>query len=363
MWQDITEKDKNQFNKVITHPLQSYEWGEFRKATGIQVVRKGFFQPKTSSKSAEGSSGPDRHPTHEPKLTDAFQLTIHKIPHTPWTIGYLPKGNIPTPELIKELKKIGQENKCIFIQLEPNIKVSDNSMIDPTLSSPLKYAAHPLFTQYTFELNLTQSEEEILKNMHQKTRYNIRVAEKHTVEIKEENSKEAFDIYWQLTKETTQRQGFFAHTQKYHELMWQNLGKKNPGGLEAHLFIARYLSPESKVKIPLVAWILFTFQNKLYYPYGASSSLYRNVMASNLMMWEAIKFGKRLGLKIFDMWGSMGENPDTKDPWYGFHRLKQGYGPLLVKFVGSYDLVINPLLYQGYKVIDKLRWVVLKITK
>ena len=335
MWQTITPAQKHIFNQTVTHPLQSYEWGEFRKATGIQVIRKGYFDKNT--------------------LVDAFQLTLHPIPHTSWNIGYLPKGNAPTPELLQELKRLGKENNCIFIQLEPNIKEAD------IINIPLPKAAHPLFTQYTFVLDITKSEEELLKNMHQKTRYNIRVAQKHDVEIKEENSQEAFDIYWQLTKETTQRQGFYAHTKSYHEKMWETLHQSQSEGLQAHLFIARYKSPESKIKIPLVAWVLFTFQDKLYYPYGASSSLYRNVMASNLMMWEAIKFGKQQGLKSFDMWGSMGENPNTKDPWYGFHRLKQGYGPELVKFVGSYDLIINPTLYQFYKLADKVRWIFLKL--
>src|SRR5579872_3706169 len=101
MWQDITEKDRKQFNALATHPLQSYEWGEFRQKTGVQVVRKGFFD--------------------HGKLTAAFQLTIHKIPHTSFFVGYLPKGTMPTREMITELQKIGKAYHCIFIQLEPNI--------------------------------------------------------------------------------------------------------------------------------------------------------------------------------------------------------------------------------------------------
>ncbi len=81
------------------------------------------------------------------------------------------------------------------------------------------------------------------------------------------------------------------------------------------------------------------------------------------MMWEVIKFGKKLGLKTFDMWGALGENPDSKDPWYGFHRFKEGYGGKLVEFVGSYDLVIQPFLYQLYKVLDIFRWKLLRFSK
>lgn len=322
-------------NSGVTHPLQSYEWGEFRKKTGIKVIR--------------GKN---------------FQLTIHKIPHTKFAIGYLPKGTIPTEELLSELKKIGQENNCIFIQLEPNV----TSYKRKEISNKLVKSAHPLFTKYTLVLGLTKSEEELLKQMHPKTRYNIRVAEKHGVKIVEDNSDRAFEQYWKLTQETTSRQKFYSHTKKYHELMFETLKRpvilskaKNPKGvkdeknkLTAHLFLAKY-----KEQI-LTAWILFVFKDTLYYPYGASSREHKEVMAQNLMMWEGVKFGKKLGLKKFDMWGSLGPNPNPKDPWYGFHKFKLGYGPRLVEFVGSYDLVINPIFYQVYKLADKARWLLLR---
>jgi lipid II:glycine glycyltransferase (peptidoglycan interpeptide bridge formation enzyme) len=59
------------------------------------------------------------------------------------------------------------------------------------------------------------------------------------------------------------------------------------------------------------------------------------------------------------MWGALSENPDSDDPWFGFHRFKKGYGAKLVEFVGSWDLVINPAAYQGAKIVDKARWLYL----
>ena len=87
-------------------------------------------------------------------------------------------------------------------------------------------AAHPLFTKYTFVLDLTKSEEELLKNMSQKTRYNIRVAERKGVKVSEDNSDRTFEEYLKLTRETTSRQNFYAHSEKYHRLMWETLEKK-----------------------------------------------------------------------------------------------------------------------------------------
>ncbi|HSW96258.1 MAG TPA: peptidoglycan bridge formation glycyltransferase FemA/FemB family protein [Candidatus Saccharimonadales bacterium] len=341
---NVNEAQKEQFNTTATHPLQTYEWGEFRKKTGIKVIRRAFVEDK--------------------KILAGFQQTIHKVPKLHYNIGYLPKGFLPTEELLGDLYTIGKENKCIFIQLEPNVTVAEGKEHMDLLIRNSKFlirnSHRPLFTKYTFQLDLTKSEEELLKNMHPKTRYNIKVAQKHNVQVAEDNSDESFNTYWHLTEETTKRQKFFAHTKKYHELMWETLKQKSANQLQAHLLCAKYTPEAQKEPVTLAAWILFSFHDTLYYPYGASSTEYKNVMASNLMMWEAIKFGKKMGLKTFDMWGSMGENPDTTDPWYGFHRLKQGYGPTLVEFVGSYDLVINPYLYQLYKTADKLRWMMLR---
>jgi len=311
----------------VDHPLQSEEWGKFREKTGIKVVK-----------------------------TDAFQITIHKIPHLSQTIGYVPKGNLPSEKMIKDLREIGKRENCIFIQLEP--KIENGSKIN-FKNLGLIPSAHPLFTRFNFELDLTKNEEDLLRNMHPKTRYNIKIAQKHNVEVEENNSDEAFLAYLKITEETTRRQGFFAHTQSYHRLMWETLKPKpdekpNPNKLTAHLFIAKY---EKEI---LVAWVLFVYKDTLYYPYGASSSSHRETMASNLIMWEAIKYGKKMGLKKFDMWGSLGPDADKNDNWYGFHRFKQGYGPRLVEYVGSYDLVINPFLYKLYVLADKVRWAILK---
>ncbi len=334
----IDPNERQAYNAVVSHPLQTYEWGEFREKTGVKVLRRGFF---------EGD-----------KLVSGFQLTIHPIPKTPWTIGYLPKGNLPTKELIEELRQIGKEENCIFIQLEPNVQVESGKLkVENRILNSLRPAAHPLFTKYNFVLDLAKPEEELLKNMHSKARYNIKVAKKHGVEVVEDNSEKAFEEYLRLAKETTERQKFYAHTEKYHRLMWETLNIQNANVLTAHLLTAKYK------KTILVAWILFVFKDTLYYPYGASSTEHREVMASNLMMWEAMRFGKKLGLTRFDMWGALGPNPDPKDQWYGFHNFKQKYGPEPVEYIGSYDLVIHPVLYEGYKLTDKLRWLLLRLKK
>ena len=252
---------------------------------------------------------------------------------------------------------MGEKENCIFIQLEPNVEKKEGKRYQFKNLVP---SSRPLLTKYTFVLDLTKSEDELLKSMHSKTRYNTKLAEKKGVEITEDNSDNAFEEYLRLTKETTQRQKFYAHSEKYHRLMWDVLKQKNSeqsdkNKLTEHLLKATY---HGEV---LVTWIVFVLGDTLYYPYGASSNKHREVMASNLMMWETIKFGKKLGLKRFDMWGALGPNPDSKDSFYGFHKFKEGYGAKHVEFIGSYDFVIKKKLYLAYNVLNNIRWFILKL--
>lgn len=294
------------------HPMQSFAWGKFRKAMGIDVVQLG-----------------------------RWLLTFHKVPFTPWTIGYFPKGPKPNKKMIAELITLGKQKNAIFIQLEPNATGTFHL---------LPSSHHPLFTKYTFILDLTKSEDELLKSMHPKTRYNIRLAQKHGVVVTENNA--AFDAYLSLTKETTSRQNFYAHNEEYHRIMWKTL---RDAGV-AHLFTATY-----KEKI-ITTWIVFVWKDTIYYPYGASSRDHREVMAPTLMLWEIARWAKKKGLKYFDLWGALGPRPNEHDPWFGFHRFKQGFSPTLVEFAGSYDLIINPLLYRIYTIADTVRWKILKFS-
>jgi lipid II:glycine glycyltransferase (peptidoglycan interpeptide bridge formation enzyme) len=333
---DITENHKEAYNNSVNHPLQSFEWGEFRKKTGIRVIRRGVISGK--------------------KITNAYTMTLHKVPRLPYMIGYLPKGDLPTSEMLEDVKNQALIIKCIYVQLEPNIELDKVSSFKFQVSSFMKHSFHPLFTKYSFILDLKPAEENLLKNMHSKTRYNIRVAQKHGVKIIEDISQKGFDTFLKLYEETTTRQRFYSHTPNYHKTMWE-VFKDSRSGMGYHLLHARYKNKT------LASWVLFSFKDALYYPYGASSREHRETMASNLIMWESILLGKKLKLESFDMWGALGPEPDTSDPWHGFHKFKQGYGAKLVEFVGSYDFIISPKMYEAVKVADKLRWGLLKLKK
>lgn len=326
---EVLEKEKSSFNQTVSHVIQSWEWGEFRKKSGLELVRLGHF---------EGN-----------KLMMAYQMTFHQVPLFKNKIGYLPKGPLPDETMVKALFDVGRKRNAAFIKIEP-LQQASGQANHKLLSLGLIPSKKSLFTKYNFLIDLTKSEEELLAAMHPKTRYNIGIAQKKGVEVYESTKQEDFAIYLKLYFETTKRQKYFGHTPTYHRRLWEIL---MPAKM-ARVLIAKY---QGKL---LVAWMLFNFGDTLYYPYGGSSTENREVMASNLVAWEAIRLGKNMGLRVFDMWGALGLDAKESDPWYGFHRFKAGYGPMHVEYVGTYDLVLKPSLYNILNVADKLRWIYLR---
>ena len=88
-FQDIDEKNASDFNLSVNHPLQTFEWGDFRKKTGLDVIRRGIIDKN--------------------KIISGYQFTVHKTPNFPYQIGYFPKGDLPTNEIISDLEETGGE--------------------------------------------------------------------------------------------------------------------------------------------------------------------------------------------------------------------------------------------------------------
>ena len=134
-------EEKDAYNRVVSHPLQSWEWGEFRKATGLKVERIGFYD--------------------NGQLKKALQVTFHPIPLIGKNAGYFPKGFMPDEEQVAALRQLGEQHNALFIKMEPNVaqKVGVPSAhydIAQFLERNQATPGRPLFTKYTFQLDLTK---------------------------------------------------------------------------------------------------------------------------------------------------------------------------------------------------------------
>lgn len=320
-------KDKKNYNDLVKHPVQTWEWGDFQSDQGHKVYRLASFS--------------------KDKMTSVFTLSFHKIPKTDYSIGTVLRGPKLNEETIKIVKKIALKEKAIFVKFEPDVSKLDSTMYFSNVKISPKVAFYP----HTFLIDLKKSEQQILDSMHPKTRYNIKIANRYGVEIKEMTNDKGFEIYLKLLFDTTKRQGFYLHTKKYHRDLWNILKKTDI----PHIVIASYQGQA------LSAFMLFHLKDQVFYPYGASLNTNRQVMAPTLLMWESIKMAKNLKAKQFDMWGCLGLEAKESDNGYGFHRFKQGFGGELFEYIGTYDLVVNSTLYYLYNFVDKYRWRFLRL--
>ncbi|MBU1019368.1 MAG: peptidoglycan bridge formation glycyltransferase FemA/FemB family protein [Patescibacteria group bacterium] len=237
---------------------------------------------------------------------------------------FIPRGPLLTDEgdweaLWAGLKPILKKEKCVFLRIEfPSEEGFDLGR---------KAHAH-FFPEHSLIVDLGP-EEEVLKQMKQKGRYNIKVAKKHGVEVrKSQDAGEFFEVF----KETTARDGFSGHSQKYYEDMLEALGDA------AELWVAEH---EGRV---LAGAIVTYFGETATYYFGASSSRDRKVMAPYLLHWEIMKDARARGCRGYDLFGVAPEG-DRKHPWVGVTAFKEKFGGRRVEYFGAREKVMRPFWY------------------
>ena len=200
--------------------------------------------------------------------------------------------------------------------------------------------------EYRQIINISKSEEQILAQMKQKGRYNIKVAERSGVVVEKSDN---IDDFYKIFCETAKRDGFQVRPKKYFVNLLRIL---KSAGL-AELLVCRYNNS------PVAAGI-FTFCDGLAsYLYGASLSSQRQVMAPYLMHWEAIKLAKEKNCHFYDLLAvsPFGSNTDQHllAKYAGITRFKEQFGGQKYQTVGSWDLVLNPAMYQLFKLVENIR--------
>lgn len=256
----------------------------------------------------------------------------------------------PTAEQIDAVFK----GKTTFVRLEPQ----KNHL-------PKPFVIHPsVQPRQTLMLDLNQSLDEILNGMKQKTRYNIRLAEKKGVTVasyKYPDSVKMLPVFLKLTKETNLRNQIKSYDQLYYASLLEELGKDNM----AELLVASHDNQ------PVAAMILTKTQEQATYLFGASSSSKQELMASYLIQWSAISQAKKLGLQSYDFWGIRVESDiaegelrikdnleqvyPTPGSTYGVTRFKLGFGGTVVIYPPCFDRYYKPFWYNAYRGI-KTSW-------
>ena len=283
------------------------------------------------------------------------------------SILYAPKGPLLDwknaslrKRVLDDLQSFARKQGAIFLKLDPDVVLgtgvpnSDGDSVHgggQALMSELKsrgwvFSADQIQFRNSVLIDLHPTEDEMLARMKQKTRYNVRLAEKKGVTVRVGNLEDLGMLY-RMYAETSVRDGFVIRDESYYQTVWK-------------LFMANAQSPipdsQLPITIPLIAEVdhdpvaaifLFLFAGRAYYVYGMSRDAHREKMPTYLLQWEAMKRAKSAGCTVYDLWGAP-EVFDESDSMWGVYRFKEGLGGEVVRTLGAWDYAPNALWYKLY---------------
>lgn len=250
-------------------------------------------------------------------------------------------------QLTDGIKELGKKYNAFVLRIEPDIKKDDQEFrkiveeIGYKIKDDAKDFKDEIQPRFVFRLDIKgKTEDEVLAECHQKTRYNIRLAKRKGVVVKEGTREDLKDFH-KIMIETGSRDGFIIRSLDYFEKMYDELAPKH-----MKLLMAYY---EDK---PISGIIPIMYGNKTWYLYGASSNQHRNLMPNYLLQWEMIRQAIQNKCDIYDFRGVSGIVDETH-PQYGLYRFKKGFGAEFTEFIGEVYWPFKPLTYKLYKIAEK----------
>lgn len=322
--------------------LQSSFWAEFKSVHGWKPLR------------------------FKCKDTVSFECSVlvrdFKLPVVgKCSIAYVPMGIdlISNPEILMDAKKyskileafavsvkefLPKRTLCLRFDIPVDFTALEDrkSYVKALTVSKCCMAPDNIQPPDTVNLDLSLSEDELLENMKNKWRYNIRLAQKKNVVVKK-GSAQDIDVFYDLYKTTAQRDGIAIHSKDYYLDLLNRSDDKN----QVSLYIA------SHEEQPLAAIITLFTPKEAVYLYGASSNEKRNLMPAYLLQWNAICDAKNAACKTYDFYG-IPPTDDEKHPMHGLYRFKTGFGGLIIHRPGSVDISMSSL-YKLYTFAERLR--------
>jgi peptidoglycan pentaglycine glycine transferase (the first glycine) len=334
---DITAGRREEWNAFVAQELsfallQSWEWGEFKEKLGWKAFRIAVEQ--------------------QGRIVAGAQMLIKPAPLGLASVAYIPRGPVGdwldetvAPKLLSELHQVARQHKAIFLKIEPPL------LHDPAICHVLQqynfraspYANQP---QATIMVDLGPDVDDILQQMHRKTRYSVRYGAKHgvTTRIGDQVDLPAFHALMQMTG---QRGQFSPRFLEYYEGEWQTFFDRK----QVALLMAYYQDQLLAVRMA------FRFGSYAADIHAASSGEHLNLRANYLLVWEAIKWAKAQGCRTYDLWGipnkvgqiiSEGKDPpetERTDDLWGVYHFKRSFSRNIVCYVGTYDYVYSPMIY------------------
>jgi peptidoglycan pentaglycine glycine transferase (the first glycine) len=358
----------SEWNSLISrspspHFLQTWEWAQVKAAYGWQAMPLVWESGIGNRQSAVAAA----MVLKKQVISRGFAARL--------CVLYCPKGplldwsNEPLrKQVLDDLQAFAKEQGAIFLKLDPDVVLgmgipgSEDAREEDgggAVMSELKrrgwlFSSDQIQFRNTVLLDLSASEEEMLGRMKQKTRYNVRLAEKKGVTVRI-GTQADLPLLYKMYAETSVRDGFVIRDEGYYKTVWETFLKQPAVGGQpsAEPLIAEVDGGA------VAAIFVFYFAGRAYYVYGMSRDAHREKMPTYLLQWEAMKRAKARGCPVYDLWGAPDEFNEGDSMW-GVFRFKEGLGGQVVRTLGAWDYPASPIWYKTYtqvipRVLDIMR--------
>jgi lipid II:glycine glycyltransferase (peptidoglycan interpeptide bridge formation enzyme) len=366
----------NIWNEIISklpdpHFLQTYEWGQVKAKYGWVPYYAVWTE---DGKWKVGSNTNPLSTFHSPVV--AASLILKRTAFRRFSIFYAPKGPLMDwtneslrKRVLDDLQSFAKKQGAIFLKLDPDVvlgrgvpasvdEVTENS--GQAVMSELKRrgwmeSSDQIQFRNTVMVDLSASEEDILMRMKQKTRYNVRLAEKKGVTVRV-SGVDDLPMLYKMYAETSVRDGFVIRDEGYYMTVWKTYMSKVEGQKSEPSAVPLIAEVDGEA---VAAIFLFMFARRGYYVYGMSRNAHREKMPTYLLQWAAMKHAKVHGCLTYDLWGAP-DVFDESDSMWGVYRFKEGLGGEVVRTLGAYDFALSKFWYSMYsdvmpRVLDFMR--------
>ena len=344
---EIVPLDSNWNDKIRSlpgaHLLQTVEWAHIKAEVGWQAA-------------------PMLWPDAAGSPQAAALFLVRKAALTKFgpsvSIGYIPRGpmldwsNIKLrQQVLADIQAYARRLNVLFVKIDPELSLGtgvpgrEDAWEDPVgravmaewQSAGWRFSASQVQFRNTALLDPAGSEEDWLKRMKQKTRYNLRLAQRDGVTIRQVEPAE-FEHLYQMYAETSVRDGFVIRGQEYYLAVWQTF-------YTAGMLVPLLAEVDGQ---PVAGLMLFTLGQSAWYLYGMSTGLHREKMPNYLLQWQAMCIAKERGCTRYDLWGAP-DVFDESDSMFGVFRFKEGLGATVLRTIGAWDYIVHPMGYTLYQ--------------
>jgi lipid II:glycine glycyltransferase (peptidoglycan interpeptide bridge formation enzyme) len=306
--------------------LQLSAWARVKAVNGWVATRIGAGDPRT-----------------------AAQVLVRRPRPLPWGFAYAPRGPVTTTWTADGIAAFteaarsdlpARAGRVSHLRIDPEIELDGPHDEGGSLRQALRRngwrPSSPIQPASTRVIDLRADEDALYADLRKKWRQYVNKAKTNGIRVVDAEGDRLPEFY-RIYRATADRAGFLIRAESAYRDVWDAF---RPGG-RAQLLFAE--TPGGEVQACL---FLVRCGTRVVEPYGGMTEAGAESRANYLLKWEAIRRAKEQGAETYDLWG-------LAHP--GIAHFKTGFGGREVRFIGAWDLVLDPLGRQTFEVAQRSR--------